>query len=77
MANENSMPLIQKRGWKSTSEQNSLQEVYRSLRVPKTGSWFRKFLAFVGPGYLVDYVIQSDGDSVAGVGRQTRNRNGT
>ncbi|MGD8190880.1 Nramp family divalent metal transporter [Brevibacillus ginsengisoli] len=53
MANENSMSLAQDQGWSSTSEQKSLQEAYRSLRVPKTGSWFRKFLAFVGPGYLV------------------------
>lgn len=52
MANKNSM-LAQEPGWSSSSEQKSLQEVYRSLKVPKTGSWFRKFLAFVGPGYLV------------------------
>jgi manganese transport protein len=32
---------------------NSLSEVYRTMPVPKKGSWFRKFLAFFGPGYLV------------------------
>lgn len=53
MPNENSMPLGQKPAWRGASEQKTLQEVYRSLRVPKTGSMFRKFLAFVGPGYLV------------------------
>ncbi|RNB81170.1 divalent metal cation transporter [Brevibacillus fluminis] len=40
-------------GWKQDRKQPSLQEVHRSLKVPTTGSWFRKFLAFVGPGYLV------------------------
>lgn len=31
----------------------SLSEVNRSLSVPKDGTWFRKFLAFAGPGYMV------------------------
>lgn len=31
----------------------SLSEVKRSLSVPKDGTWFRKFLAFAGPGYMV------------------------
>ncbi len=53
MASENTLPLEREQGWRRSSEQRSLQEVYRSLRVPKTGSWLRKFLAFVGPGYLV------------------------
>jgi len=40
--------------WKFASNRRpSLPEVHRSLKVPKTGTWFRKFLAFVGPGYLV------------------------
>ncbi|WP_090666184.1 Nramp family divalent metal transporter [Paenibacillus tianmuensis] len=33
--------------------QHSLPEVYRSLKIPKSGSWIKKFLAFAGPGYLV------------------------
>ncbi|MEJ3716857.1 Nramp family divalent metal transporter [Paenibacillus polymyxa] len=31
----------------------SLSEVNRSLSIPKDGTWFRKFLAFAGPGYMV------------------------
>lgn len=31
----------------------SLGEVYRSMPVPKKAGWFRKLLAFMGPGYLV------------------------
>lgn len=41
------------RGWRRRSNTPSLPEAHRSLRIPKNGSGFRKFLAFVGPGYLV------------------------
>lgn len=51
--NDNSTPLAAGRGWRQTGNQPSLPEVHRSLRIPKSGSWFRKFLAFAGPGYLV------------------------
>ncbi|WP_308634705.1 Nramp family divalent metal transporter [Paenibacillus silvisoli] len=50
---DQSAPIVQEKGWRHTRTQNSLPEVYRSLKIPKTGSWFRKFLAFAGPGYLV------------------------
>lgn len=45
--------IDQEKGWRQSSNQPSLQEVHQSLHVPKSGSWFRKFLAFAGPGYLV------------------------
>jgi manganese transport protein len=40
-------------GWRHQRSAPSLPEVYRSLRIPAKGSFFRKLLAFVGPGYLV------------------------
>ncbi|GAB6992335.1 Nramp family divalent metal transporter [Paenibacillus pini] len=40
-------------GWRKKGNTPSLPEVYKSIRVPTKGSAFRKFLAFVGPGYLV------------------------
>jgi NRAMP (natural resistance-associated macrophage protein) metal ion transporters len=40
-------------GWRQDRANVSLPEVHQSLKIPKTGSWFRKFLAFAGPGYLV------------------------
>ncbi|WP_135546746.1 Nramp family divalent metal transporter [Paenibacillus cymbidii] len=40
-------------GWRRQSEQPSLPEVHRTIAVPGKGSWMRKMLAFVGPGYLV------------------------
>lgn len=32
---------------------NSLENVHKSINVPKAGSFFKKLLAFTGPGYLV------------------------
>lgn len=40
-------------GWKGNSSMPSLPEVHHSMRVPKKAGFFRKLLAFVGPGYLV------------------------
>ncbi len=40
-------------GWHSTNHTPSLQEVHRSIPVPKHFSFWRKMLAFSGPGYLV------------------------
>jgi len=39
-------------GWRRARLAPSLSEVYRSVDVTK-GSWFRKLIAFAGPGYLV------------------------
>ncbi len=40
------------RGWRRARVTPSLSDVYRSVPVSK-GSWWRKILAFAGPGYLV------------------------
>src|ERR1700752_3909159 len=40
-------------GWRLPNQSPSLQEVNRSIAVPKTMSFWRKMLAFSGPGYLV------------------------
>ncbi len=39
--------------WRRTAEQVSLPEVHRSILVPKNASFWRKLLAFSGPGFLV------------------------
>ncbi|KEO84116.1 Nramp family divalent metal transporter [Tumebacillus flagellatus] len=53
MKQEATSATSSKTGWRQQKTQSSLPEVYRSLGIPKTGSWIRKFLAFAGPGYLV------------------------
>jgi manganese transport protein len=40
-------------GWRSQPARPSLSEVHRSLVVPSSASFFRKLLAFAGPGFLV------------------------
>src|SRR5213083_3480616 len=42
-----------KSGWRSQPMLRSLSEVHRTLVVPQTGSFYRKLLAFAGPGFLV------------------------
>lgn len=40
-------------GWKKARVAPSLPEVHKSIMVPTKGSFIRRLLAFVGPGYLV------------------------
>src|SRR5450631_675114 len=40
-------------GWRKPAGQASLAEVHRSVLVPTTASFWRKLLAFSGPGFLV------------------------
>jgi manganese transport protein len=40
-------------GWRRTASQVSLPEVHRSVMVPANASFWRKLIAFSGPGFLV------------------------
>lgn len=40
-------------GWRSPNHQPSLQEVHRTIPVPQSLGFWKKFIAFSGPGYLV------------------------
>src|SRR6266849_10100272 len=40
-------------GWRRAAGQVSLAEVHRSIVVPTTASFWRKLLAFSGPGFLI------------------------
>jgi manganese transport protein len=46
------IPAVPDRGWRRTRVTPSLAEVYRTIPVAHA-HWFRKILAFAGPGYLV------------------------
>src|SRR5215212_7158042 len=46
-------PVEEHQGWRVPSQTPSLQEVHRTVAVPKGLSFWRKMLAFSGPGYLV------------------------
>ena len=45
--------LYGKAGWRSQPMLRSLSEVHRTLVVPHPASFYRKILAFAGPGFLV------------------------
>src|SRR6476646_8244666 len=49
------VPLLPRRGvpWRHDRASLSLPEVHGSVAIPKTASFWRKMLAFAGPGYLV------------------------
>jgi manganese transport protein len=40
-------------GWREKATQPTLPEVFRSIHVPKNAAFWRRLLAFVGPGYMV------------------------
>src|SRR6266487_4462049 len=41
------------RGWRSSPQALSLREVHGTVAVPSDAGFWRKLLAFAGPGYLV------------------------
>lgn len=45
--------FFESRGWRLDNANKSLEEVHRSIAIPKTFSFWRKLLAFGGPGFLV------------------------
>jgi manganese transport protein len=56
-------------GWRQGRGEPSLMDVFRSVPVRADAGWFRKALAFVGPGYLVSVGYMDPGNwatSIAG-----------
>jgi manganese transport protein len=51
MASE--IPVPPSRGWRLPSSALSLPEVHGSIAIPQSAGFWRKMLAFAGPGYLV------------------------
>jgi manganese transport protein len=45
--------ILQKRGWRQENQNPSLPEVFATIQIPRTGSFWRKLLAFAGPGLMV------------------------
>ena len=53
MPNPVEEPVHTTAGWRTVPKLASLSEVHRSLVVPQSASFFRKLIAFAGPGFLV------------------------
>src|SRR6187431_3770665 len=49
-------------GWRKSAGSPSLQEVHRTITVPKNASFWRKCLAFAGPGFLVSVGYMDPGN---------------
>lgn len=50
-------------GWRTQeTARPSLQEVHATVRVPATGHWLRRLLAFAGPGYMVSVGYMDPGN---------------
>src|SRR6188768_23309 len=49
-------------GWRLARSMPSLPEVFSSIHVPVTGSFWRKMLAFVGPGLMVSVGYMDPGN---------------
>ncbi len=47
------IPGISNQGWRFPRQRPTLPESFRSVLIPRGGSWWRKALAFAGPGYMV------------------------
>jgi manganese transport protein len=46
-------PSLEAPGWRETRGEPSLSDVFASVKTARDGSFWRKLLAFLGPGYLV------------------------
>ncbi|NBV35083.1 MAG: divalent metal cation transporter, partial [Proteobacteria bacterium] len=44
------------------SERRSLPEVFASVKVPRSGVWFKQLLAFTGPGYIISVGYMDPGN---------------
>jgi len=52
-------------GWRAdaaANAQRSLPEVYGTISIPMGGHWFRRLLAFAGPGYLISVGYMDPGN---------------
>jgi manganese transport protein len=53
---------VSDQGWRRAATAVSLPEVFRSVPVPKDASFWRKLLAFAGPGFLVSVGYMDPGN---------------
>ncbi len=63
------MTYLAEKSWLNARGEPSLMDVFRTIPVARTGSWWRRALAFVGPGYLVSVGYMDPGNwatSIAG-----------
>jgi manganese transport protein len=65
-AGEDHLPTLI--GWQSAPPRASLSEVHRSIAVPDKAKFWRHFLAFFGPGYLIAVGYMDPGNWATDIG---------
>ena len=53
---------LRKKAWRKESNRKSLSEVFSSVHVPKNGSFWKKLMAFAGPGLMVSVGYMDPGN---------------
>jgi manganese transport protein len=61
-------PEVPSAGWRNTLRLPSLPESHRTILIAPNSSWFRKILAFAGPGYLVAVGYMDPGNWATDIG---------
>ncbi len=59
---------VSSRGWRNPLRLPSLPESHRTVLIAPNSSWFRKILAFAGPGYLVAVGYMDPGNWATDIG---------
>ncbi len=54
--------FLHKRAWLQERKHNSLSEVFSSVQVPKNGSFWKKLMAFAGPGLMISVGYMDPGN---------------
>jgi manganese transport protein len=61
-------PEVASAGWRNALRLPSLPESHRTILIAPNSSWFRKILAFAGPGYLVAVGYMDPGNWATDIG---------
>ncbi|HEY2121916.1 MAG TPA: Nramp family divalent metal transporter [Candidatus Acidoferrum sp.] len=61
-------PEVASAGWRNALHLPSLPESHRTILIAPNSSWFRKILAFAGPGYLVAVGYMDPGNWATDIG---------
>lgn len=62
-----STKLSKSYGWRKAKTNNSLEEINKSIEIPHKASFFKKLLAFSGPGYMVAVGYMDPGNWATGL----------
>src|SRR5205823_11386294 len=65
---EDHLSQLPTQGWRAAAYAPSLSEVFRTIPVPRDARFWKRLLAFVGPGYLVAVGYMDPGNWATDIG---------